>query len=171
MSGGSGAAVEGTPVGDFEDVQRGAAGDGARALSAAAWDALFDGADEAARRRGFVELVLASVDVAGVGLWMKVEGCDAWCEAARVGAADERESIALAARRSGDDGSSMLAGAAARGPFGAARAPWFLTVVGLVDDDVADALDALCVLWDHVRVRDELGLDEIRGSRRSNDAA
>jgi hypothetical protein len=158
-------------VGAIDDEHGSGPGGGRLAVPAAAWDALFDGVDERARRGAFVELLVASVGVAGAGLWMRVAGTDAWCEAARVGASDARESIVLAARRSGSTACSALAGVVARGPFGSPDSPWFATVVGLVDDDASDAVDALCAVWDHVRVSDVLTLDELRGARRANDAA
>jgi len=146
-------------------------GVGRLALPAGAWDALFDGNDERARRTAFVELLVDSLSVAGAGLWMRVAGSETWSEAARVGASDAQESIALAALRSGSGSCSALAGAAARGPFGSSHSPWYVTVVGLVDDDASDAVDALCALWDHVRENDVLTLDDIRSVRRASDAA
>jgi hypothetical protein len=147
-----------------------------RRIDSGAFEALFEGADERTRRRAFCELVRQSCDLLGVALWMRVAGTTPWCTAARSGRADEeREVLAVNSLCAGRGSLGELVGecgaTAARGPYGAADSPWYLSLVGPFDPELDDVVDALAAVWEHVRIEDTVALDDLDGPHRARRAA
>lgn len=147
-----------------------------RRIDTGAFEALFEGTDERARRTAFCELVRESCDLVGVALWMRVAGTRTWCAVARAGRSDDgRAALVVNSLCAGRGPLGELVGesgpTSARGPYGSADSPWFLSLVGPLDEQLDDLVDALAAVWEHVRTEDTVAIDDLGGPHPARGAA